>query len=369
MNVVGVILAAGFGMRLRPSTERCPKPLIPVGGIEPLFFALQRFHELGIRRVVVNAHHLKEQIEDSLKKWESIFTGMSLRVSFEAKEILGTGGALLKIIQDHRDWFGSGDTGLLLQNGDTLAQFDFQSLLKDPAQSTLAVSFLKTHLEKYNPLWLHPVTRDWLGIGKTPPDAAAMPAHFLGIHYLSPSAVKALSQVANFPIESTDLFNGIYRPLANQGFCFHAHECIREGDADAFWFDMTTPEFLLEAQRYVLESYKRSSYWGDLLKKRYPGIEEVEPGVWVSQGHFRVGCRYLAPAVWVEKEIVPANTKPMRERGPLVLGPHASLISEGNPFTSKTSLGEVRIRNAVVFFNSPSGDFVPETLSDALCVV
>lgn len=366
MNVVGVILAAGFGMRLRPSTERCPKPLIPVGGIEPLFFALYRFYELGIRRVVVNAHHLSGQIEDSLRKWEKMFDGFELRVSFEKSEILGTGGALIKIVQENKDWFPKNKSALLLQNGDTLAHFDFRPLLANKEQSTFAVSYLKTHLQKYNPLWLDPKNRNWAGIGKVAPQKDLLPAHFLGVHYLAPSAINRLQDPKEFKIEEIDLFNGVYRPLVNSGLHFESRESIHEGNVENFWFDMTTPEFLLEAQRHVLESYKVSTFWGELLQKRYPGIREVEPGVWLCQKQAHSACSYHAPAVWVEKE---GKTQPQRERGLLVLGPHASLISEGNHFGGQVAQGEVRIRNAVVFLSGEGRDFVPENLSDALCVL
>ena len=82
-NVTGVVLAAGFGTRLRPSTEICPKPLIPVAGVEPLFFALKKLKSLGVKNVIVNAHYLPNKIQDALRDWAPLFTGMNLRLSIE----------------------------------------------------------------------------------------------------------------------------------------------------------------------------------------------------------------------------------------------------------------------------------------------
>lgn len=370
MNVVGVILAAGFGMRLRPSTERCPKPLIPVGGIEPLFFAIHRFHNMGIHRIVVNAHHLNEQIRDALKAWKEFFPDIEFRLSVEQPEILGTGGALLKIIQENTDWFVKDQCGLLLQNGDTLAHFDFKPFLKNTSRCTFAISFLEDHLKKYNPLWISKKDGSWLGIGKTPHEKDWVPAHFLGVHYLSPKAILVLSKTEDFKVCEIDLFNGIYRPLVNQGFVFESFEGIKKGQKNAFWFDMTTREFLLEAQRFVLESHKDSKFWGELLVKRYPGIREVQPGVWLSRSVLQEGCTYRSPLVWVEKDILAKKPEnPAYERGSLILGPHASLISEGNAFTVSRSKGELKIQNAIVFLNRNSSENLPASLSDALCVV
>jgi MurNAc alpha-1-phosphate uridylyltransferase len=57
-----MILAAGRGERMRPLTDTLPKPLIPVAGAPMLDRALERLAAHGVRRIVVNVHHLGEQI-------------------------------------------------------------------------------------------------------------------------------------------------------------------------------------------------------------------------------------------------------------------------------------------------------------------
>ncbi|MBF0271098.1 MAG: nucleotidyltransferase family protein [Magnetococcales bacterium] len=57
-----MILAAGYGKRLRPLTDTVPKPLVDMGGRPLLDHTLLRVAALGIRRVVINVHHLAEQI-------------------------------------------------------------------------------------------------------------------------------------------------------------------------------------------------------------------------------------------------------------------------------------------------------------------
>ncbi|MFI4999742.1 MAG: sugar phosphate nucleotidyltransferase, partial [Reyranellales bacterium] len=57
-----MILAAGRGHRLRPLTDTVPKPLIPVAGRSMLDRAMDRLSEHGVRNLVINVHHLGEQI-------------------------------------------------------------------------------------------------------------------------------------------------------------------------------------------------------------------------------------------------------------------------------------------------------------------
>ena len=51
------ILGAGLGTRLRPLTEECPKPLLPVGGRPLITFAMDHCLSVGVERFIVNTHH------------------------------------------------------------------------------------------------------------------------------------------------------------------------------------------------------------------------------------------------------------------------------------------------------------------------
>ena len=89
----GMVLAAGFGKRMRPITDTLPKPLVPVDGRALLDRALDHFEAAGIPKVVVNAHYLGDQIHGHLKgrEWPDI------TVSDES-EILETGGGVLNAL-------------------------------------------------------------------------------------------------------------------------------------------------------------------------------------------------------------------------------------------------------------------------------
>src|SRR5256886_9210082 len=58
-----MVLCAGFGTRLRPLTDRVPKPLVPLCGIPLLRYNFALLHNAGVREVVVNTHHLAAEME------------------------------------------------------------------------------------------------------------------------------------------------------------------------------------------------------------------------------------------------------------------------------------------------------------------
>ena len=58
-----MVLAAGYGLRLRPLTDHTPKPLVPVAGRPMIEYALDHLRACGIRKVVINVSHLKEPID------------------------------------------------------------------------------------------------------------------------------------------------------------------------------------------------------------------------------------------------------------------------------------------------------------------
>jgi MurNAc alpha-1-phosphate uridylyltransferase len=62
-----MLLAAGLGTRMRPLTDRTPKPLLPLGGRPLIDHALDRLAEAGVEFVVVNAHWLADQLEAHLR--------------------------------------------------------------------------------------------------------------------------------------------------------------------------------------------------------------------------------------------------------------------------------------------------------------
>ncbi len=115
-----VILAAGFGTRLRPLTDEMPKPLLPVGGRPMIEYNLLLLKKYGVKEVVINLHHFGEKIIKQLGSGTHL--GLSISYSQE-KEILGTGGGIKKAATT------LGDDTFIVINGDILMDIDLDKVL------------------------------------------------------------------------------------------------------------------------------------------------------------------------------------------------------------------------------------------------
>jgi N-acetyl-alpha-D-muramate 1-phosphate uridylyltransferase len=91
-----MVLSAGLGTRMRPLTDKMPKPLVEVGGKALLDHVLDRLAEAGVERAVVNVHHFAEQIERHLASR----TKPKITISDERGLLLGTGGAVVKALPE-----------------------------------------------------------------------------------------------------------------------------------------------------------------------------------------------------------------------------------------------------------------------------
>lgn len=88
-----MVLAAGQGQRLRPLTDSVPKALVPVAGRPMIEYPLLLLRHYGIRKIIINLHHLGDQIEAYLGDGKKF--GVEIIYSKEP-ELLDTGGGLLK---------------------------------------------------------------------------------------------------------------------------------------------------------------------------------------------------------------------------------------------------------------------------------
>lgn len=87
-----MILAAGRGERMRPLTDRTPKPLLPVAGKPLIIWHLERLARAGIHEIVINHAHLGDQIEALLGDGDA--WNVALRYSAEPRGALETAGGI-----------------------------------------------------------------------------------------------------------------------------------------------------------------------------------------------------------------------------------------------------------------------------------
>jgi MurNAc alpha-1-phosphate uridylyltransferase len=89
-----MVLAAGRGERMRPLTERLPKPLVPVASKPLIDHVLDRLAAAGVERAVVNVHYLADQIEHHLAGRRV----PRILISDERQMLLDTGGGVVKAL-------------------------------------------------------------------------------------------------------------------------------------------------------------------------------------------------------------------------------------------------------------------------------
>ncbi|MDQ3022537.1 MAG: sugar phosphate nucleotidyltransferase [Bacteroidota bacterium] len=134
-----MILSAGFGTRLTPYTDILPKALIKYRNIPMINYQIERLKNVGVKELVVNAHHLPDEVIDYFSK--NAF-GLKINVIVE-DEILGTGGGILNAEKFFKD-----EKFFLVINADIETDFEIGMIITHHKShnpfATLAVQKRKT---------------------------------------------------------------------------------------------------------------------------------------------------------------------------------------------------------------------------------
>ena len=176
-----VIMAGGKGTRLRPHTEHCPKPMLPVGDKPMLEHIINRAMSQGFNHFMLAIHYLGHMVEDYFGDGSKI----NARIDYIREEApLGTAGALGLLTRQP-------DAPFVVTNGDVLTDINYADLLdfhiRQQAAATMAV---RTHE------WQHPFgvvqTKglDIVGFEEKPINRTHINA---GVYVLAPVALNELS--------------------------------------------------------------------------------------------------------------------------------------------------------------------------------
>lgn len=131
-----VILAGGFGKRLKPLTDTRPKPMIEVLNIPIIEWQIRWLRRFGIKDFIICAGYMKEMIVDHIGNGSRFDS--RIEYSFEEKA-LGTGGALLNAKE-----LLSNEGSFFVLNGDVLTELDPNKLLSNANSGVLAVVPLRS---------------------------------------------------------------------------------------------------------------------------------------------------------------------------------------------------------------------------------
>jgi mannose-1-phosphate guanylyltransferase len=282
-ELVGMVLCAGLGTRLRPLTDRVPKPAVPVCGVPLVRWSFALLAHAGARRAVVNVHHLPE-VMTAAAEAAARAAGLELAVSREPV-IAGTGGAL----REARALLTGADA-IAVVNGDIL--FDVDLAAAAAAHSASGALATMVLMEMPPGAKYATVETDASGAvrriaGRFGPGGEGLsPWHFTGVHVLSPAL---LDEVPAAPFE-LDVNRHVYPRLMERGL-------VRAFHAAGYWNDLGTPERYLAANEDVLA--------GRVPLHRFRAADPFacaepfgHPGVWTAGGaHVDAGAALHAPVL------------------------------------------------------------------------
>lgn len=282
MTVAGMILCAGLGTRLRPLTEGCPKPAVPVCGVPLVRYTLGLLAGAGIGRVVINVHHLPEVMADAARA-AAREVGLALAVSAEPV-IAGTGGAL----REARPLLGGADA-VVVVNGDVLFDVDLGSALAAHAASGALATMALLPMPagaRYAAVELDAAGRVRRIAGRFGPGGEGLtPWHFPGVHVVSRAL---LDEVAAAPFEQ-DVNRHVYPPLMARGL-------VRGLVTSGYWNDLGTPDRYLAANLDVAAGRVPLGRFGLAAPPRLAPEAQVDPGAQVGEAVVGAGCRVPAGA-------------------------------------------------------------------------
>ncbi len=265
-----MVLCAGFGTRLRPLTDTCPKPLVPLCGVPLLRYNFAVLQSAGVDEVVVNTHHLGAAMErGAVEQAQSL--GLKLTISREERHILGTGGGLKKAAS-----LLAGGTFFVL-NGDMLFDVDLAAAL---AAHRAAGAVATMVLAPYPPGATYGAVevdaqdrvRRIAGRGASPgPGEKWIKRHFTGVHILEPEAL------ARLPEGESDINRTAYVRLIHDGA--RVLGFVQSGA----WADLGAPKSYLRSNIDVLAGRVPLARFKPAVDP-WAGAQELSPGIFVHPG-------------------------------------------------------------------------------------
>ena len=261
-----MVLCAGFGTRLRPLTDRVPKPLVPLCGVPLLRYNFALLKNAGVREIVVNTHHLGATMARGAETIASELD-IDLQVSREEKQILGTGGGVRRA----QAMLGAGT--FILMNGDMIFDLDLAAALAAHRKVGAAATMVLAPYPRgatYGAVEVDAQmnVRRIAGRGAQP-DPSLSKLHFTGVHVLEPELIARLPAEGESDINRTAYVRAIHDGARVHGF-------LQQG----YWGDLGAPRSLLRAHLDVLEKripLQRFRPEAD----PFDGCEERAPGIFV----------------------------------------------------------------------------------------
>jgi len=268
-----IIIAGGFGTRLRPLTYNIAKAMVPVVNVPFVLHQIELIKKYGINEIILNLHYLsdglKKVFEDEKKHGIKVYTSME-------ESPLGTAGAV-KNAEQHFD-----SDPLLIFNGDILTDMDLGKLIEFHKKKKATATITLTEVE--DPTTYGLVLTDKDGkiekfIEKPSWERVSGSTSYInaGIYVIDPKVFANVPKGKPYSFER-ELFPGLLK----------AKEAFYGYKSDAYWIDIGNPSKYMQAHRSVLEGE---------VKVQIPG-KETSKRIWVgSSSKIDKQAKIFGPAV------------------------------------------------------------------------
>ncbi|MAI38486.1 nucleotidyltransferase family protein [Alteromonas sp.] len=226
------LMAGGFGTRLKPLTDSCPKPMLTVGDKPILEIILERFIEAGFWRFYISTHYMA----NTIKGYFGNGSDRDVEINYlDEREPLGTGGALSLLPKEEIN------APLILMNGDLLTNLDFLSLL---SHHELSQSKLTMCLREYEQQVPFGVVNTKKGEVKSIVEKPVNRYHVnAGIYVMEPSVIAGVEK--NQYVDMPTVVDRLLKQRASIGY----YEVSED------WLDIGRLDDFKKAQQFVLESF------------------------------------------------------------------------------------------------------------------
>ena len=236
-----ILLAGGFGTRLRPLTLNTPKPIVPIFDRPFLYYQIDLLRQIPeIDEVILSLNYQPERIEAMIG--DGTASGVRLRYVVEPSP-RGTGGAV-KFAERYLD-----DT-VIVFNGDVLTEIDLAAVLRLHRERAARATIVLTPVENPSAYGLVETDRDGnvlRFLEKPSPDEITCDTINAGIYVLEPETFDRIPEDTKYSIER------MYFPsLIDRGETFVAH--IDRG----YWLDIGTPAKYIQGHRDIMDGRCRA---------------------------------------------------------------------------------------------------------------
>ena len=243
-----MILAAGFGTRLKPLTNDIPKALVEINKTPLLELIIHKLKHYGFENIIINVHHFADKIIDFLKSNDNF--GINIAISDERNLLLDTGGGIKKA-----SWFFDNDQPFLIHNVDIISEINLKELyeynLETQASITLAVNkresdrYLLFDEESYLCAWENVITKEKKIVNRENEDSRQQKTERFGYCGIKVMHSKVFKY---FPDENIFSIIDFYLKVASKEKvnCFFKE--------NLFWQDVGTLGQLKETERHLRNS-------------------------------------------------------------------------------------------------------------------